>query len=93
VLLGLQFFHEKQHNGSNIGDVMAYVLKFFEIKDRCVPFIMIPPRNAFGKAFRKWKNRESGTSFPLLASVFPCSEIMVHFPEQGVLANHSCGIT
>jgi hypothetical protein len=43
VLLGLQFFHEKQHNGSNIGDVVAYVLKFFEIKDRCVPFIMIPP--------------------------------------------------
>jgi hypothetical protein len=43
VLLGLQPFHEKQHNGSNINDVIAYVLKFFEIKDRCVPFIMIPP--------------------------------------------------
>jgi hypothetical protein len=43
VLLGLQPFHEKQHNGSNIGDVVAYVLKFFEIEDRCVPFIMIPP--------------------------------------------------
>jgi hypothetical protein len=43
VLLGLQFFHEKQHNGSNIGDVVAYVLKFFEIKDKCVPFIMISP--------------------------------------------------
>jgi hypothetical protein len=43
VLLKLQLFHEKQHNGSNIGDVMAYVLKFFEIKDRCVPFIIIPP--------------------------------------------------
>jgi hypothetical protein len=43
VLLKLQLFHEKQHNGSNIGNVMAYVLKFFEIENRCVPFIMIPP--------------------------------------------------
>jgi hypothetical protein len=43
VLLGLQLFHEKQHNGSNIGDMVAYVLKFFEVEDRCVPFIMIPP--------------------------------------------------
>jgi hypothetical protein len=42
VLLGLQFFHEKQHNGSNIGDMVAYVLKFFEVEDRCMPFIMIP---------------------------------------------------
>jgi hypothetical protein len=42
MLLKLQPFHEKQHNGSNIGDIMAYVLKFFEVEDRCVPFIMIP---------------------------------------------------
>jgi hypothetical protein len=43
MLLKLQPFHEKQHNSSNIGDVMAYVLKFFEIEDKCVPFIIIPP--------------------------------------------------
>jgi hypothetical protein len=43
VLLGLQPFQGKQHIGSEIADMVAYVLKFFEIDDRCVPFIITSP--------------------------------------------------
>jgi hypothetical protein len=34
TLLGLQPFHGKQHNGSEIADMVAYVLKFFEVEKR-----------------------------------------------------------
>jgi hypothetical protein len=41
MLLGLQPFHGKQHNGSEIANIVAYMLKFFKIEKRWVCFLSV----------------------------------------------------